>query len=54
MEEAEILCDKIYMMHKGEFIEEGICEELKNKYNTNSLRDIFIKLVSERGDLNEI
>ena len=54
MEEAEILCDKIYMMHKGEFIEEGTCEELKNKYNTNSLRDIFIKLVSERGDLNEI
>ena len=54
MEEAEILCDKIYMMHKGEFIEEGTCEELKDKYNTNSLRDIFIKLVSERGDLNEI
>ena len=54
MEDAEILCDKIYMMHKGEFIEEGTCEELKDKYNTNSLRDIFIKLVSERGDLNEI
>lgn len=53
MEEAEILCDKIYMMHKGEFIEEGTCEELKSKYSTNSLRDIFIKLASERGDLNE-
>ncbi|MCC3867056.1 ABC transporter ATP-binding protein [Terrisporobacter mayombei] len=53
MEEAEILCDKIYMMHKGEFIAEGSCEELKSKYNTNSLRDIFINLASERGDLNE-
>ncbi|WP_455538322.1 ABC transporter ATP-binding protein [Terrisporobacter sp.] len=53
MEEAEILCDKIYMMHKGEFIEEGTCKELKDKYNTNSLRDIFIKLASERGDLDE-
>lgn len=53
MEEAEILCDKIYMMHKGEFIAEGSCEELKFRYNTNSLRDIFINLASERGDLNE-
>lgn len=53
MEEAEILCDKIYMMHKGEFIAEGTCEELKNKYQTNSLRDIFINLAGERGDLNE-
>ena len=53
MEEAEILCDKIYMMHRGEFIAEGSCEELKLRYNTNSLREIFIKLVSERGDLNE-
>ena len=39
MEEAEILCDKIYMMHKGEFIAYGSCEELK--------------LASERGDLIE-
>ena len=53
MEEAEILCDKIYMMHKGEFIAYGSCEELKNNYNTTSLRDIFIKLASERGDLIE-
>lgn len=53
MEEAEILCDKIYMIHKGEFIAEGSCEELKSKYNTSSLRDIFINLASERGDLNE-
>lgn len=53
MEEAEILCDKIYMMHKGEFIAEGSCEELKNCYKTNSLRDIFINLAIERGNLNE-
>lgn len=53
MEEAEILCDKIYMMHKGEFIANGSCEGLKSRYNTNNLRDIFINLASERGDLNE-
>ena len=53
MEEAETLCDRIYMIHKGEFIESGSCEELKIKYNTNSLRDIFITLASERGDVLE-
>ena len=53
MEEAEILCDKIYRMHKGEFIAGGTCKELKKEYNTTSLRDIFINLASLRGDLNE-
>lgn len=53
MEEAEILCDRIYMIHKGEFIAEGSCEELKSIYKSNSLRDIFINLASERGNLNE-
>lgn len=53
MEEAETLCDEIYMMHKGEFIASGSCDELKSKYNTNSLRDIFIYLAGQRGNLNE-
>lgn len=53
MEEAEILCDRIYMMHKGEFIAWGSCEDIKSKYETNSLRDIFINLASKRGNINE-
>lgn len=53
MEEAEILCDKIYMIHKGEFIASGTCDDLKEKYNTKSLREIFINLASQRGDLIE-
>ena len=53
MEEAEILCDRIYMMYKGEFIASGSCEELKLEYQTNSLRDIFINLASKRGDFDE-
>ncbi|MGL5327818.1 MAG: ABC transporter ATP-binding protein [Peptostreptococcaceae bacterium] len=53
MEEAEELCDKIYMMHKGEFIASGSSEELKREYKTKSLRDIFLQLASQRGDLDE-
>lgn len=53
MEEAETLCDKIYMIHKGEIIANGSCEELKREYNTQNLRDIFINIASKRGDLLE-
>ncbi|SCI26446.1 MULTISPECIES: ABC transporter ATP-binding protein [unclassified Romboutsia] len=53
MEEAETLCDKIYMIHKGEIIANGSCEELKREYNTQSLRDIFINIASKRGNLIE-
>lgn len=53
MEEAEVLCDRVYMIHKGEFIAQGTCEELKSRYNTKSLRDVFLKLASERGNLDE-
>ena len=53
MEEAETLCDKIYMIHKGEIIANGSCEELKREYNTQNLIDIFINIASKRGDLLE-
>lgn len=53
MEEAETLCDRIMMTHKGEVIAMGTPKELKEKTNTNNLRDVFITLASERGDLFE-
>lgn len=53
MEEAETLCDRIMMIHKGEVIAMGTPKELKEKTNTNNLRDVFITLASERGDLFE-
>ncbi|RDY23935.1 ABC transporter ATP-binding protein [Romboutsia maritimum] len=53
MEEAETLCDKILMIHQGEVIAYGTPNELKNQSDVNNLRDLFIKLASERGDLVE-
>lgn len=53
MEEAETLCDKILMIHQGEVIASGTPNELKNQSDVNNLRDLFIKLASERGDLVE-
>lgn len=53
MEEAETLCDRIMMIHQGEVIAIGTPTELKEKTETDNLRDVFITLASERGDLFE-
>ncbi|MGL4737560.1 MAG: ABC transporter ATP-binding protein [Cellulosilyticaceae bacterium] len=49
MEEAESLCDQILMVHKGEIIAKGTPDTLKGELHQTNLRDVFIKLVEERG-----
>lgn len=44
MEEAETLCDKIFMIHNGKIIASGTPESLKAESGVNNLRDVFIKL----------
>lgn len=46
MEEAEFLCDRIVMIHKGKIIASGTPEELKKETSTNSLRETFKSLVN--------
>lgn len=45
MEEAETICDRVIMMNKGKIIAEGTPSYLKEKTNTNSLRDAFFVLI---------
>lgn len=51
MEEAETLCDHIVMLHKGEVIATGKVEELKRQTNTNNLREAFVSILKQRGEL---
>ncbi|MCC0646584.1 MULTISPECIES: ABC transporter ATP-binding protein [unclassified Clostridioides] len=44
MEEAEILCDKILMIHNGKIIASGTPKSLKEESGVNNLRDVFINL----------
>lgn len=46
MEEAEFLCDRIVMIHKGKIIASGTPEKLKKETSTNSLRETFKSLVN--------
>lgn len=41
LEEAEVLCDRIYMICKGRIVAEGTPKELKDQTQTNTLREAF-------------
>ena len=47
MEEAQYLCDRIYMMHKGTIIAAGTPEELMGQTGTKNLREVFFSLLGE-------
>ena len=51
MEEAENICDYVYMINNGNIIIHGTPMDIKDKTNTTNLRDSFFKLIE--GDYNE-
>lgn len=51
MEEAEALCDRIMLMYKGQIMDIGTVKELKERSNTNNLRDAFISLAMKGGEI---
>ena len=50
MEEAENICDYVYLIDKGKIIMEGTPKEIKQKTKTTNLRDSFFKII---GGSNE-
>lgn len=54
MEEAERLCDRVAIMHRGRFEALGSADELKRQYG-KTLEDVFFTLIGEPlEDLNEV
>lgn len=45
MEEADALCDRIGLIHKGNIIETGTIEALKAKSGKTNIRDIFLHYI---------
>ena len=45
MEEAENICDYVYLIDKGKIIMEGTPKEIKQKTKTTNLRDSFFKII---------
>lgn len=48
MSEVEKLCDRIGIIHKGNLIDTGTIHEFKEKYGSEQLEDIFIRLVGDK------
>ena len=46
MREAERLCDRIAIMHRGEFLAEGTPSQLMKKFNEPDLEELFFGLIS--------
>ena len=51
MEEAENICDRVILIHKGRIIKSGTPEEIEKETKTTNLRDAFFQLIE--GDKNE-
>lgn len=49
MEEAEYLCDRIVMIHRGKIIREGTPAALKTQTGKENLRDVFAELIHMEG-----
>lgn len=50
MEEAENICDRVLLIHKGEVIKEGTPKDILNETKTNNLRDAFFALIGGIAD----
>ncbi|MGX7204039.1 ABC transporter ATP-binding protein [Enterococcus pingfangensis] len=50
MEEAEILCDRIYLIKRGNVVAEGTIPELLVKSSQNNLEDAYLWFVGEEAD----
>lgn len=46
MPDADELCDEIAIIHKGEILDSGSVQDLKDKYNAKNIEEIFFDLVN--------
>jgi sodium transport system ATP-binding protein len=51
MEEAELICDRFGMVHRGKLLTEGTLDDLREKTGKERLTDIFLSLVEEEEEM---
>lgn len=45
MKEVEVLCHRILFIHQGRVMAQGTAEEIKNKFDSDSMDEVFIRIV---------
>ena len=53
MREAERLCDRVAIMHRGHFLAEGTLEELRDQQSEHDLEELFFQLISEHEEARQ-
>lgn len=53
MDEAEVLCDTLVLVDRGQVIDEGAPRDLLKKYDVKNLDELFLKRTGRdlRGDV---
>ena len=54
LSEAELVCDRIGVIHQGTLRGEGTVDELKERTGTSSLAEAFLALVSDNTDTHSL
>jgi sodium transport system ATP-binding protein len=50
MREAERLCDRLAIIHRGHILAAGPLEELRDRHRERDLEELFFRLISEHED----
>jgi sodium transport system ATP-binding protein len=50
MREAEKLCDRLAIIHRGHILAEGTLEDLRGRYGENDLEELFFQLISQHDE----
>ncbi len=50
MREAEKLCDRIAIVHRGRMLAEGTLEELRDRHHERDLEELFFQLISNHDE----
>ena len=54
MREAEKLCDRIAIMHRGHILAEGTLDELCDEHEENDLEELFFRLILRHDEIHEL
>ena len=50
MREAEKLCDRLAIIHRGQILAEGTLEELRDQHHERDLEELFFQLISRHDE----
>src|SRR5207237_9516331 len=51
MREAERLCDRIAILHRGHILAEGSLGDLRERFAEDDLEELFFRLISEQEEV---